>query len=253
MNDDEVMEVTEEVETSDAEIKTPTMRMEEVRSETVIDLVKKDSEYQKKLKEFKKAEEKRVQAAEKKLLPRCTGCSKALRSKLDAESYTNNGSCFTCYTTKEKFKTDSVIETKLAEEFDRMAALDFADFQNLLFGDELGERSLMIIYMKIKREGYDLQPIQVSLAATAWAMDHYANTTLPQTRHVVERAPISQILERVPKNTNEDIKKLYNRLSAESNSENLEPSRKGFKKEYVYMGVIGGISLMLPILMNKGR
>jgi hypothetical protein len=67
MNDDEVMEVAEEVETSDAEIETPTMQMEEVRSETVIDLVKKDSEYDKKLKEFKKAEEKRVQAAEKKI------------------------------------------------------------------------------------------------------------------------------------------------------------------------------------------
>ena len=74
MNDDEVMEVAEEVQTSDAEIETPSMQMEEVRSETVIDLVKKDSEYDKKLKDFKRIEEKRVQTAEKKLLPRCTGC-----------------------------------------------------------------------------------------------------------------------------------------------------------------------------------
>ena len=145
MNDDEVMEVAEEVQTSDAEIETPSMQMEEVRSETVIDLVKKDSEYDKKLKDFKRIEEKRVQTAEKKLLPRCTGCSKALRSKLDAESYTKNGSCFSCYTTTEKFKTDNLIETKFAEQYDRIAALDFPDFENWLFGDELGERSLMRI------------------------------------------------------------------------------------------------------------
>ena len=31
MNDDEVMEVAEEVQTSDAEIETPSMQMEEVR------------------------------------------------------------------------------------------------------------------------------------------------------------------------------------------------------------------------------
>ena len=223
-----------------------------IRSDIVTEVINKDSEYEKKLKDFKKTEEKRVLTAEKKLLPRCTGCSKALRSKLDAESYTKNGSCFTCYTTKEKFKTDSVIETKLAEEFDRMAALDFADFQNLLFGDELGKRSLMIIFMKIRREGYDLKEWQVSLAATAWAMDNYSNTNISETRHIVERAPIFQILSRVPEN-NEDVKKIINTFSAESELIQSNTSKKGLKKEYIYMGLLGGISVMLPILMNKGR
>lgn len=224
-----------------------------VKSDIVTEVISKDSEYEKKIKDFKKTEEKRIQTAEKKLLPRCTGCSKALRSKLDAESYTKNGSCFTCYTTKEKFKTELVIEKKLAEEYDRMAALDFPDFENLLFGDELGRQSLARVFMKIRREGYDLEQWQVSLAATAWAMDNYSNTNPFETRHMVERAPISQILSRVPESNNEDIKKLFNRLSAESQSENLEPSRKGVKKEYIYMGLLGGISIMLPILMNKGR
>ena len=223
-----------------------------VKSDIVTEVINKDSEYEKKIKDFKKTE-KRIQTAEKKLLPRCTGCSKALRSKLDAESYTKNGSCFTCYTTKEKFKTELVIEKKLAEEYDRMAALDFPDFENLLFGDELGRQSLARVFMKIRREGYDLEQWQVSLAATAWAMDNYSNTNPFETRHMVERAPISQILSRVPESNNEDIKKLFNRLSAESQSENLEPSRKGVKKEYIYMGLLGGISIMLPILMNKGR
>lgn len=252
MNDDEVMEVAEEVQTSDAEIETPSMQMEEVRSETVIDLVKKDSEYDKKLKDFKRTEEKRVQTAEKKLLPRCTGCSKALRSKLDAESYTKNGSCFSCYTTTEKFKTDNLIETKFAEQYDRIAALDFPDFENWLFGDELGERSLMRIIMKIRREGYDIPTWKISLAATAWAMDNYANTNLSETRHIVERSPISQILDRVPKN-NLEVKKLMQKFHSESQMEKIDHSPSRFKKEYVYMGVIGGISLMLPILMNKGR
>jgi len=252
MDDDEVMEVTEEVESSDAEIQDSPMQIEEARSEAVINLVKKDSEYQKKLKEFKQAEEKRVQAAEKKLLPRCTGCSKALRSKLDAESYTKNGSCFSCYTHNEKFKTESIIESKFAEQYDRIAALDFVDFEDLLFGDELGNRSLTRIFMKIKREGYDIPSWRISLAATAWAMDNYANTNLPETRHIVERAPISQILERVPKNTLEH-KELTQKMLAESKLERIDDSPKRFKKEYVYMGVIGGISVMLPILMNKGR
>ena len=44
MNDDEVMEVTEEVETSEAEIQNSPMQIEEARSEAVIDLVKKDSD-----------------------------------------------------------------------------------------------------------------------------------------------------------------------------------------------------------------
>ncbi len=252
MNDDEVMEVTEEVETSEAEIQNSPMQIEEARSEAVIDLVKKDSDYEKKLKNFKKTEEKRVQAAEKKLLPRCTGCSKALRSKLDAESYTNNGSCFSCYTTTEKFKTESIIENKFAEQYDRIAALDFPDFENWIFGDELGERSLMRIVMKIKREGYDIPTWKISLAATAWAMDNYANTNLSETRHIVERSPISQILERVPEN-NLEVKELIKKFHSESQLEMIDHSPKRFKREYVYMGVIGGISLMLPILMNKGR
>ena len=134
-----------------------------------------------------------------------------------------------------------------------MAALDFPDFENMLFGDELGKQSLMRVFMKIRREGYDLEQWQVSLAATAWAMDNFSNTNVFETRHMVERAPISQILSRVPESNNEDIKKLFNRLSAESESKNLEPSRKGVKKEYIYMGLLGGISIMLPILMNKGR
>ncbi len=252
MAEDEVMEVAEEVQTSDAEIENSPMGVGDVRSESVIDLVKKDSEYEKELKNFKKTEEKRVQAAEKKLLPRCTGCSKALRSKLDAESYTKNGSCFSCYTHNEKFKTESIIESKFAEQYDRIAALDFPDFENWIFGDELGERSLMRIVMKIKREGYDIPTWKISLAATAWAMDNYSNTTLSETRHIVERAPISQILERVPEN-NLEIKELIQKFHSESQMEMIDQSPKRFKKEYVYMGVIGGISLMLPILMNKGR
>jgi len=252
MAEDEVMEVVEEVQTSDAEIENSPMNVGDVRSESVIDLVKKDSEYEKELKNFKKTEEKRVQAAEKKLLPRCTGCSKALRSKLDAESYTKNGSCFSCYTTNEKFKTESIIESKFAEQYDRIAALDFPDFENWIFGDELGERSLMRIVMKIKREGYDIPIWKISLAATAWAMDNYSNTNLSETRHVLERAPISEILKRVPEN-NLEIKELIQKFHSESQLEMMDHSPKRFKKEYMYMGVIGGISLMLPILMNKGR
>ena len=225
---------------------------QELRINVVSEVIKQDSEYEKKLKNFKKAEEKRVQAAEKKLLPRCTGCSKALRSKLDAESHGKNGICFSCYTINEKVKTDSMIDSKFAEQYDRIAALDFSDFENWIFGDDLGERSLMRIIMKIKREGYDIPTWKISLAATAWAMDNYANTNISETRHIVERAPISQILQRVPEN-NSDIKNLMNKMAAESEEQQMRNQPSRFKKEYVYMGVLGGISLMLPILMNKGR
>ena len=61
MDADGVMEVVEEVQTSDAEIDTPSTSMQEVRSETVIDLVKKDSEYDKKLKDFKRLRKKEYQ------------------------------------------------------------------------------------------------------------------------------------------------------------------------------------------------
>ena len=47
MAEDEVMEVVEEVQTSDAEIENSPMNVGDVRSESVIDLVKKDSEYEK--------------------------------------------------------------------------------------------------------------------------------------------------------------------------------------------------------------
>ena len=158
------IEQTQNVETLETESNV-------IRSDIVTEVINKDSEYEKKLKDFKKTQEKRIQTAEKKLLPRCTGCSKALRSKLDAESYTKNGSCFTCYTTKEKFKTELVIEKKLAEEYDRMAALDFPDFENLLFGDESGKQSLMRVFMKIRREGYDLEEWQVSLVSNKFVLE----------------------------------------------------------------------------------
>ncbi len=253
MDANEVIEVGKaEVETSEAEVQPPSVQPDIVRSESVTEIVKKDSQYEKKLKDFKRSEEKRVQAAEKKLLPRCTSCSKALRSKLDAESQGKTGICFSCYTVNEKVKTDSMIDSKLAEQYDRVAALDFPDFENWLFGDELGERSLMRIIMKIKREGYDIPTWKISLAATAWAMDNYSNTNISETRHIVERSPISQILERIPQN-NSDVKALIHKMAEETELHTLRKPQSRFKKEYLYMGVIGGISLMLPILMNKGR
>jgi len=239
------IEQSQKVETLETEA-------DELRSNVVIEVINKDSEYEKKLAQFKQTEEKRIQAAEKKLLPRCSKCSKALRSKMDVTSNEKNQCCFSCYSTHEKGKTNTLIDTKFAEQYDRIAALDFPDFENWLFGDELGERSLMRIIMKIKREGYDIPTWKISLAATAWAMDNFANTNLNETRHILERAPISQIIKRVPEN-NDDVKKIIHQLSAESQSEDIGSSRKRLKKEYIYMGLLGGISIMLPILMNKGR
>ena len=225
---------------------------EEMRSEAVVETLKLDSEYNKKLVDFKKSEEKRVKMAEKKLLPRCSKCSKALRSKIDVSSHTKNDCCFSCFTIHEKDKTDMVIDSKFAEKYDRIANLDFADFENWLFGDELGEQCLMRIVMKMRREGYDIPTWKISLAATAWAMDNYANTNLVETRHILERSPLSQIVEGIPQ-SNTDIKKLIHYMGAEESKDNSLNNEKRLKKEYIYMGIIGGISLLIPILMNKER
>ena len=215
-----------------------------------------DKKYNAELKNFEKKQSEQVKKVQKKITQRCKNCVKYIRSKIDNSSMNKHNLCFSCFTAEETHKLESELDSVKAEEFSRIGNLGFSDFEEWLFGDELGERCLTRILVKVRREGFDFKPWQLSIGATAWMMDNYTNTTLSQTRHILERSPIAEFINRIPENGIEVGKLINNIRAAEETIEvinNSSPIPTDNSFSNIPMYIIGAISFSLPFLIGRGR
>ena len=126
--------------------------------------------------------------------------------------------------------------------------MDLSDYEEWLFGDEMGQRSLARIMAKLKREGYNYRPWQISIGASVCSLDNYNNTNLIETRHSIERMPISKIIAKMPEDT-EGIQKVVETIK---NAENFVAS-KNQDHTFYYLAGAGILASAIPLLFrNRG-
>jgi len=199
---------------------------------------------------FRATQEKIMQSAEDRLPPSCPSCQSYVRADRDQMSIQKNAECYTCFTKTETHKTEVAKDTLRAEETNRIGSLDLSDYEEWLFGDEIGQISLARLMTKVKREGYNYKPWQISIGATAWSMENYHNTELVETRHIVERMPIKELIDHIPESTQDIIHVINSVKRAEESIAPVESSGMGNKPLLILVGV-SGVAALLPILLSR--
>lgn len=199
--------------------------------------------------EFRAGQDKIMKAAEDKLPAHCSRCSSVVRSNKDKVSIKKNGSCISCFFNSEEHRTQVSKDNLASEETSRIAALDLSDYEDWLFGDEMGQRCLSRILTKLKREGFDYKPWQVSIAASAWSKDNYSDTNLSDTRHVAERVKISELSKYIPQNA-DSIREVIASVKRAEDIIKVENSKKGGYKWWL----VGGFTVVaasIPLLWRR--
>lgn len=200
--------------------------------------------------DFRATQAKIMKSAEDKLPSSCPSCQSYVRAKRDKLSIQKNAECFTCFTKTETHKTQVAKDTLLAEESSRIASLDLSDYEEWLFGDEMGQITLARLLTKVKREGYDFKPWQVSIGASAWSLENFHNTGLVETRHIVERMPIKDLLDHLPETTQDIVHVINSVKRAEESIAPVESSGMGNKPLLILAGITG-VAALLPILLSR--
>ena len=136
-----------------------------------------------------------------------------------------------------------------SEETSRIAALDLSDYEDWLFGDEMGQRCLSRILTKLKREGFEYKPWQVSIAAAAWSKDNYSDTNLSDTRHVVERVKISELSNYIPQNA-DSIREVIASVKRAEDIINVQ-NRKGSNYKWWLVGGFTVVAASIPYLWRR--
>lgn len=218
-------------------------------SEVVAEL-RAEKQYNTALKEFQSSQERILKAAETKLPQICKGCSTVCRNNTDKTSLKKNGKCFGCYTKTEEHKTKVTKDTMAAEETSRIAALDLSDYEDWLFGDEMGQRSLARIITKLKREGYDYKPWQISIAASAWSKDNYHDTKLMETRHLAERVKIAEIINYIPESGEQIREVIASVKRAEEFMAPPEPAKPNYTQILTIAGLTA-VAVSIPFILGR--
>tara|TARA_R110000824_G_scaffold73688_4_gene187647 strand:+ start:2617 stop:3372 length:756 start_codon:yes stop_codon:yes gene_type:complete len=191
-----------------------------------------------------------IREVEDKLPPACPSCQTYVRADRDTISIERNAECFSCYTKTETHKTEVAKDTLMAEETNRIASLDLSDYEEWLFGDELGQISLARLMTKVKREGYDYKPWQISIGASAWSLENYHNTSIGETRHFVERMPIKDLLDFIPANTQDIIQVINSVKRAEDTMTPTDKRGMGAKPLFILAGITG-VAALIPVLLGR--
>lgn len=228
----------------------PVSTLPPMKDSEVVAELRAEKQYTTALKDFQSSQERMIKTAESKLPQICKSCSTVCRNNTDKKSLKKNGKCFGCYTKTEEHKTKVTKDTMAAEETSRIAALDLSDYEDWLFGDEMGQRSLARIITKLKREGYDYKPWQISIAATAWSKDNYHDTKLMETRHLAERVKIADIIKYIPE-SGEQIREV---IASVKRAEQLMAPPEPAKPNYTQWLTIAGLSavaISIPFLLGR--
>ena len=125
---------------------------------------KAENQFLKSLKTFQAEQEKIIQEAQSMLPVQCVSCEKYMHSKKDRGCASQNGSCFECFTKEKRMQTMSAESAIKKNQYNLIATMDLSDYEEWLFDDEMGKRSLARIIAKTKAQGYDYKPWQISIA-----------------------------------------------------------------------------------------
>lgn len=224
--------------------------LEQKRSENIASKSRADTQFAKAMDSFKAEQDNILKAAEARLPKICVGCNGTVKNKKDEKSLQTNGCCFECYTKTEERKTKIAKNKMMAEGYSKIGTLDLSDYEDWLFGDEMGERTLARIMAKLKAEGYEYKPWQVSIGAAAWSKDNYNDTSLIDTRHIVERVKIANLINYIPVNTDGIQQVIASTKRAESIYAPVNNSP--YKKELLIpLGILAGLSLSIPIFLRR--
>jgi len=200
---------------------------------------------------FKSEQDKIVQRAENSIPKNCPSCQMVIHAAEDKSSMRKNSSCFTCHSETEKHKTQVMLAEVDSKKLDHIGNMELSDYENWLFGDEMGHRTLAVLMAKLKTSGYDKhKPWQVSLASASYSKANYNQTDLVQTRHSLERTPIARILEHIPVDMG-GVKELVATVKrAELEYEMTQPQKTNNNVIYAVAG-IGFVSAIIPLFLSR--
>tara|TARA_R110000851_G_scaffold44292_2_gene109030 strand:+ start:2822 stop:3628 length:807 start_codon:yes stop_codon:yes gene_type:complete len=202
------------------------------------------------LEEFNASQERLIQSAEDNISKNCSNCNIVISNLRDKGSMKKTNVCFGCFTDSVKHKTNIAKDEILSSQYAQIANMDFSDYEEWLFGDELGQRTLARIMTKLKREEYHHRPWQVSIAAAACSKDNYNNTSLIESRHIIERMPISKIMAHIP-NDIEGIQEVVQTLKrAETFIANKNTK---MDKGLIYIVGASMIASLIPLTLRNRR
>ena len=208
-----------------------------------------EKQYNAEYKDFRAGQDRILKAAEDKLPSVCVKCNVVVRNNKDKVSIKKNGSCIGCFFESESHRTQVAKDSLAAEETSMIAALDLSDYENWLFGDEMGQRTLSRIITKLKREGYDYKPWQVSIAAAAWSKDNYNDTSLSDTRHLVERVQISALADYIPQGAENIQEVIASVKRAEEIFAESTPQKTNIP--WIMIGGASALAIAIPFLMRR--
>ena len=226
-----------------------TMKLAEMSEQRLSAKLKAESNFTKELEKFHVEQQKILEAAEARQPQSCSMCLCIVNSKKDIQSMKKHSCCFKCYTTTEKHKTNVAKDALEAEGFAKISTMDLSDYEDWLFGDEMGQRSLARIMAKLQAEGYNYKPWQVSIGAAAWSKENYNDTDLVDTRHIAERVKIAEVLNFVPTDT-DGIQQV---IASVKRAEEVMAANDIQASNFPWL-IIGGTSLvavLIPLVLSR--
>ena len=209
-----------------------------------------ENQFMESLISFQSEQEKIILKAQSMLPVQCSKCETYIQSKKDVGCASKHGCCFTCYTadlSQKTFDAETQVENT---KFELIATMDLSDYEEWLFDDEMGNRSLARVIAKLKSQGYDYKPWQVSIGAAAWSKENYRNTSLEDTRYLVERAKPNELNSFIPESA-DGISTVIDSIKRAEEIRGINTTKKPSKKHWPVIGGIAGISIIIPYLINR--
>ncbi len=234
---------------SHPEMAQATVKLAEMTEKRLSSKKRAESSFVKALKEFHAEQNKIIKASESMVPKVCNSCSSVVQAKKDVYSLESNGSCFSCHAETQSHKTEELLTSMKAESFGLIATMDLSDYEDWLFGDEMGQRTLARILAKLKSHGYEYKPWQVSIGAAAWSKENYHDTDLVDTRHIVERVKIADLLDYIPINTDGIQQVIESVKRAETF---MAPQYSEPKNVLVPLLGLAGLAIAIPLWLNRG-
>lgn len=221
------------------------------KAESVMTEAKKaEKEFVKSLQKFQSEQEKILKDAESMLPVQCVKCQTYITSKKDRGCAAQNGSCFSCFTADTHKQTMAAESQMKASKFDLIGTMDLSDYEEWLFDDDMGRRCLARIVAKVKAQGYDYKPWQISIGASAWSKEHYNNTSLEDTRYLVERVKINDLIDYIPYSP-DSIKTVIDTIKRAEEIRGISSKPEKSVPLWAILGGVAGVSTIIPYLMRK--
>jgi|TARA_R110000824_G_scaffold197933_1_gene381851 hypothetical protein len=209
-----------------------------------------ESEFIQSLQIFQAEQENIILNAKSMLPDQCKKCQSYIHSKKDKSCASNKGSCFSCFTAEQSQITMAAEAGIEKSNMELIATMDLSDYEEWLFDDEMGRRSIARIVAKMQSQGYEYKPWQVSIGAAAWSKDRYTNTSLEDTRYLVERLQPNVLVQYIPESV-DNITSVIDSIKRAEEIRGINIPSKSSKGHWPVIGGIAGISILIPYLMKR--